>query len=137
MNISELHWRAHGAPCEPGRPGADWVPEAGDELLIWNHPNGFDAHSLSVMSYENGVALTANYGAAGMSKATFPGAICKPVPLVYTPATGWMCGKRKVQRVTKLAKVVPLITVKPNLDGPEFTATFTGEVVDRLKAMIP
>ncbi len=140
MNISELHWRSHGAPCEPGRPGAGWVPEPGDELLIWNHPSGFDAHSLSVMAYDPSKreALTANYGAAGMSKATFPGAVCKPVPFFYSPTEGWMCGKRKVQRVTKLAKVVPLITAKPNfrdLDGKYIFGD--GETIDELESIVP
>lgn len=135
MNIAQLH--SHGAPCMPGRPGADWVPEPGDEMLIWNSPTGNDAHSLSVLSYdpETHTARTANYGTAGMSMATFPGSQCKVVPLTWTATEGWKCGRRLVQRVTKLANVIPLITAKPNLSGPEdWTDTWTGEVKDLLES---
>lgn len=143
-NIIELHNVSHGAPCMRDargfatRPGPDWIPEPGDELLIWNYGN--DAHSLSVMSYDpiKREAYTANYGTAGMSLAEFPGAQCKTVPLVYKADDGWVCGKRKVQRVTKLEAVIPLITAKPNfkdIGGAYFFGT--GEMLDALESIVP
>ncbi len=136
VNISELWNAKHGAPAVA--PGRDWMPEPGDELLIWL--TGFDAHSLSVLSYDaaTNTARTANYGTAGMSKAMFPGAQCKTVPLVYWPATGWMCGKRKVHRVTKLADVVPLITVKPDFKDLSGEYIFgDGGTLDELESIVP
>lgn len=138
VNISELWNASRGSPAD--HPDATWMPEPGDELLIWNYGN--DAHSLSILSYDHDarMARTANYGTAGMSKATFPGAKCSTAPLVYTAQDGWLYGlshKRKVQRITKLAKVVPLITAKPNLSGPEWSAAWTGEVCDALEAYVP
>lgn len=135
MNIALLHGR--GTPAVT--PTKDWLPEPGDELLIWNLPTGNDAHSLSIISYDpvSHIARTANFGAAGMSKATFPGAQCKVVPLIYTP-NGWMCGKRKVQRVTKLAKVVPLITAKPNFKDLDGNYIFgDGGTIDELESIVP
>jgi len=135
-NISQLWNKAMGSPSE--QPTADWLPEPGDELLIWN--TGNDAHSLSIMSYDpvKREARTANYGTAGMSKATFPGAKCSTAPLVYTAQDGWLYGlshKRKVQRVTKLAKVVPLITAKPNFRDSAGQYIFgNGESLDALEA---
>lgn len=136
MNIVELHNAAHGSPAR--KPGANWLPEPGDELLIWN--TGNDAHSLSVLSYDPvaHTARTANYGTAGMSKATFPGSQCKVVPLVYDTTKGWSCGKRLVQRVTKLATVIPLITVKPNFKDLDGAYIFgDGGTLDELESIVP
>lgn len=135
MNIVELHNRAHGSPAF--KPDATWIPEPGDELLIWNSPTGSDAHSLSVLAYDPlaHTVRTANYGTAGMSMATFPGSQCKSVSLTYNSADGWRCGRRLVQRVTKLASIIPLITAKPNfkdLDGEYIFGS--GEVLDALES---
>lgn len=132
-NISELWNGKHGSPAR--QVDEHWIPEPGDELLIWN--TGNDAHSLSIMSYDPAThtARTANYGAAGMSKATFPGAKCSPnTVLVYTPHGGWVCGHRKVQRVLKLADVVKLITAKPNFKDSAGVYIFgDGETLDALE----
>lgn len=132
-NISELWNGKHGSPSVV--PDANWLPEPGDELLIWN--TGNDAHSLSIMSYDPiaHTARTANYGAAGMSKATFPGCHCSTGPLTHT-AAGWICGHRKVQRVLKLADVVKLITDKPNIkdqSGEYLSGLLDGGTLDALE----
>lgn len=134
-NISELWNHAHGSPARA--PDEHWLPEPGDELLIWN--TGFDAHSLSVLSYDPiaHTARTANYGTAGMSKATFPGARCSVGPVVHT-AAGWMYGKRKVQRVLKLADIVALITAKPDFKDSSGAYIFgDGETLDALESIVP
>jgi len=134
MNIALLH--SSGAPCLPGRPPATWDPEPGDEMLIWN--TGNDAHSLSVLSYDPVAhsARTANYGTAGMSKATFPGSQCKTVPLTWSATEGWKCGRRLVQRVTKLSAIIQLITVKPDFKDLNGEYIFgDGETLDALEKL--
>jgi hypothetical protein len=128
LNISTL---AYSCPFSRA-PNANWVPEAGDEMLIWNSSQGTDAHSLSIVLPGNGVATTANYGAAGMSAAAFPGAKISTSPLVCKNGV-WTYGARRVQRVLKLADLVGAITEKPDFKGPDFTDVWTGEVQDAIE----
>ena len=144
-NISNLHDVNQGSPClfktdEHGRkypvqPGADWEPSPGDELLIWNKGN--DAHALAVVSYDGNRAVTANYGAAGMSAAVFPGAKLGNAPLVFK-ASHWWYGKsvhqKQVMRVLRLVDYIDVLTAKANLDGIPFDAEYTGEVKDFIES---
>lgn len=148
-NIIYLHDILKGAPCMQKkdanghpyavRPDADWVPEPGDELLIWNDPN--HAHCLSITAYDSvsHKARTANYGAGGMSKSAFPGAKIGVASLVYSAHDGWLYGDShttRVQRVTKLAALVATLTEKPNFDGIPWSDTWTGECADELIASV-
>ena len=136
VNITNLWDRTLGAP-RTLRPGAGWRPEAGDELLLWN--TGNDAHSCSIISYAPGgeLALTANYGAAGMAPTPINGCHVSESPL-YFNGKDWLCGlathRRIVQSVLRLADLVPLFTELPNLSGPDWSDDFTGEVADALGA---
>lgn len=132
INISAL---AYSCPFSRA-PDANWVPEAGDEMVIWNSPQGADAHSLSIVLPGSGVATTANYGAAGMSAASFPGAKIGTSPLVCKNGV-WTYGARKVQRVMKLVDLVSAVTAQPDFHGPDFTDVWTGEVQDAiLKSLV-
>lgn len=128
-NISAL---AYGSPVSK-KPTKDWVPSAGDELLIWNKPDGADAHSLSVLEWSNGRARTANYGASGMSSRSFPGAKIGNAPLTFNGVL-WKYGEsghtKTVYRVLRLEELIPTFTAAPNLtyiDGdllPEMSRSF-------------
>ena len=139
VNISNLWNRALGAPITR-RPGAGWRPLPGDELLIWNTPSGFDAHSLSIVSYApmGELATTANYGAAGMAATPIGGAKLSDHTL-YFNGRDWLCGpatrRKVVQSVLRLADLVPLFTEAPDVSGPEYSDTWTGEVSDELAAL--
>lgn len=132
VNITNLRDRKLGAPVLR-RPGAGWLPLPGDELIIWN--TGNDAHSCSVVSFakDNELAVTANYGAAGMAPTPIGGAHLAETPLYYN-GKDWLCGKashrRIVQAVLRLADLVPLFTVAPDLSGD---LSLTGDVIDALE----
>ncbi len=115
MNLSLL--AAHGAL--PG--GADWAPEPGDVLVIWNSPTGSDGHVCVWL----GGGVTANYGAGGMSAAASPGAKLARPALVYD-GHGWKLGARKVQRHLSLAHVpLSLPAILPDglhLSGEDYDA---------------
>lgn len=124
QNISALAF----GPKFAKKPGEDWVPHPGDELLIWNSQSGGDAHSQAifvagqaVLDFRNGTATFANYGASGMSAAEFPGGRLSESKLVYDSKTkNWMSGKRIVQRVLRLSDIATVITARPNptyIDG--------------------
>ncbi len=137
VNISNLWDRRLGAPVLR-RPGAGWMPLPGDELILWN--SGNDAHSCSIVSYAPGgeIALTANYGSAGMAPTPIGGCKVAESPL-YFNGRDWLCGpatrRRIVQAVLRLADLVPLFTEPPDLRGPEWSEAFTGEVCDALGAI--
>lgn len=137
VNISNLWNRGLGAPVTR-RPGAGWTPLPGDELVIWN--TGNDAHSCSIVSFApNGeLALTANYGTAGMAPTPIDGCHVAETPL-YFNGRDWLCGKathrRIVQAVLRLADLVPTFTEPPDLSGPDWSDQFTGEVADALGAV--
>lgn len=113
-NISKL---AYGPACSR-KPTKDWAPSPGDELLIWNKPDGTDAHSLSVLEFTDGRARTANYGASGMSTRTFPGAKIGNAPLVFNGVL-WKYGEpghtKTVYRVLRLEDLIPTFTESPDL----------------------
>jgi len=153
VNISNLHDLAKGSPClsqvdSRGNryavaPGALWIPSIGDELITWVHPNpvpakeGSDAHSLSIVTFDGGLATSANYGSSGMSAAVFPGAkISDPKPLEFRNG-GWWYGKKRVMRVLPLVDYVVTCTEKINLDGVPFDDRYTGEVLEHLQALVP
>lgn len=150
VNISNLHDLAKGSPClfqvdakgkkHAAAPGLLWIPSIGDELLIWNHPLGKDAHSLSIVTFDGGLATTGNYGSSGMSDAVFPGAkLSDPTPLEFRSG-GWWCGKtgkqKRVMRVLPLVDYVTTFTEKPNFDGIPFDHRFTGEVLEHLQSLV-
>lgn len=136
VNISNLWNSKLGAPVLR-RPGAGWTPLPGDELLLWN--TGNDAHSCAIVDYlpNNELATTANYGAAGMAPTPFGGCHFSDSPL-YFNGKDWLCGqaqhRRIVQSVLRMAALVPLFTEAPDLSGPDWSDTFTGEVADALGA---
>lgn len=135
-NISAL---AYECPVSK-KPGADWKPSRGDEMLIWNRDDGTDAHSLSITGYDGTKARTANYGASGMSAAVFPGAKLGEAPLAFDGKV-WRYGlpghTKVVQRVIRLEDLVPLLTARADLNGPDFTDEFTGEVQDAIQNVFP
>lgn len=130
-NISDL---AYTCPFSKA-PDANWVPSVGDEMVIWNSPQGTDAHSLSITLPGDGVATTANYGAAGMSAAAFPGAHISTSPLIEKNGV-WTYGTRRVQRVLRLEDLLAAVTEMPNFDGPEYTDVWTGEVRDQIEKSV-
>ena len=111
VNISNL-W---GSACPIDMvPGADWVPEPGDILLLWN--TGFDAHvCVSSGELDQGRLKTFNYGAGGMSAASNPGAKIGKNKLVWN-GKNWLYGTKIVQRVLPLREVVKIVSVPPILD---------------------
>lgn len=148
-NISLLHDVGRGSPvfCKkstngssyPSPPGAEWAPSVGSEIVIWNNATGSDAHSLSVLGFDGKVARTANYGAAGMSAASFPGAKIAEAPLVFDGRL-WQYGNpghvRAVQRVLIFEDIVTALSDTPNLnyvDGDLLPGM--SEVVDGIAAL--
>ncbi len=144
-NISNLHDVHQGSPClfkldENGhkyavQPGEDWIPSPGDEPLIWNKGN--DAHSLSIISFDGKRAVTANYGASGMSKAVFPGAKVADAPLAFRGGHWWYgegVHMKQVMRVLRLVDYIETLTAKANLDGIPFDDLYTGEVQDFIES---
>lgn len=133
VNIAWLHDVSKGAPCIT--PSASWVPSPGDEMIIWN--TGVDAHSLSVLEFDGARAKTANYGASGMSSASFPGAKTAEAPLVLK-AGHWWYGEgvraKQVMRVLRLQDIIEKLTAKSDLSGPGFDDKFTGEVKDFIES---
>jgi len=119
-----------GCPIHSLPSGADWQPEPGDILEIWNAATGSDAHVCVALDGSlPGRLRTGNYGAGGMSAAATPGAKVADSPLVHTP-TGWMLGSRHVQRVVRLADAIRLTKKPPDLTGAEVT----GELIVALGA---
>lgn len=118
---------AHAPPSDP-----NYKPGPGDICEVWN--TGYDAHvfvCLGPGSDERHIR-TANYGASGMSAASFPGANIADSQFLKR-ADGWHVGlshPRKLQRVIKLADAIALAKVPPNLAG----ARLPGEVLDALQA---
>lgn len=128
MNVSDLA----GCPIHISSPFlADWAPEPGDILEIWNTASGSDAHVCVYLgpSSTPGHARIGNYGAGGMNAAAWPGANISDTALTWTGGA-WILGHRKVQRQIRLADAVRLATKPPDLTG----ASFTGELLDALHA---
>ncbi len=125
VNISNL-W---GTACPIDIiPNADWVPEPGDILLLWN--TGFDAHvCVSSGKLEAGRLTTFNFGAGGMSPSAIPGAKIGQNKLTWD-GKHWLYGSKIVQRCLKLRDVLPLINAKPNFSEG---CSITGEDIDALE----
>jgi len=145
-NISLLHDVGRGSPCLTSTgmngqryacpPGAGWKPAPATEMLIWNSPTGGDAHSLSILDFDGKKAKTFNYGAAGMSSSSFPGAKISEAPLTWD-GRFWRYGPpghvRIVQRIMTIEAVVPTLTLLPDLtyiDGDMLPGM--SEVYDRI-----
>ncbi|HEY6824144.1 MAG TPA: hypothetical protein VI195_06865 [Steroidobacteraceae bacterium] len=125
MNVADLS----GCPAHIV-PGADFVPEPGDILEIWNRPGGEDAHVCVVVAVPFFEKITlANYGAGGMSPSAWPGANIHDADWRHSVA-GHYVGTRRLQRVVRLASIVPLLTEQVDLTG----ARVTGELIDALGA---
>jgi len=147
VNISNLHDAERlGAPCLyvldkegkklPVPPGKNWEPSIGDELLLWN--TGYDAHSNAIVSFNGALAVTANYGASGCSKAVFPGAKLSQPTLLQQRGGRWWYGDgihaKQVMRVLRLVDYIETLTAKANLDGIPFDDRYIGETRDLIEA---
>jgi hypothetical protein len=104
----------------------DWMPEAGDVVLIWN--TGIDAHVMVSLGREGGELRTANYGASGMSPLAFPGAKIASKRLTFQHNKPFY-GTRQIRRFLPLARAIEHITVQPDLTG----AALTGEQFDAIE----
>lgn len=120
MNVADLT----GCPvCQHGPFGADYSPQPGDILEIWNSPTTGDAHVCIVLAANDaGILRTANFGAGGMNAAVSPG--CNIAESAYVRVGDhWVVGKqkRRLQRVIPLAAMIPLFSVPPDLTGARVT----------------
>ena len=105
-------------------PTPEWIPARGEIVLVWNNPQGADAHCCVVLGYGAGVLRTANYGAGGMSAAASPGARISSASCRLV--TGhWQYGLRRVQRVLDPGRWLPG-SAAPDLTG----APLSGEEID-------
>jgi hypothetical protein len=112
-----------------------FLPELGDICISWNKPDTSDAHVwvyLGPNPARPGEHFSANYGAAGMSAATFPGARIASKPM-RVEGSALVYGTRRVQRVLTVPALIARINAKPDLSGPTFDSEFTGEVQDALE----
>lgn len=129
MNVADLT----GCPIHVSGPfGADFAPQPGDILEIWNSSTTRDAHVCIVLATPlDGHLRTANYGAGGMSPSLAPGSNIAQSPFARA-GDGWLVGnsRRKIQRVIPLSAVVPLLTEQADLTG----ARVSGELIDALGA---
>lgn len=125
VNISNL-W---GSACPIDIvPNADWKPEPGDILLLWN--TGFDAHvCVALEMLEAGRLRTANYGAGGMSPGPVPGSKIGQNKLTWN-GKQWLYGSKIVQRVLPLSAAITCINAKPNFSEG---CSMTGEDIDALE----
>jgi hypothetical protein len=109
----------------------------GDCCISWNRPDTSDAHVWVYLGPNPNVPgehLSANYGAGGMSAAISPGSRVASKPL-RRDAQGWIYGTRRVQRVLTVPALVAMRSGKrADFSGPLWSASFTGEVRDRLEA---
>lgn len=146
MNIAFLHDLSKGSPCmttitSKGKkiaapPPATWVPMVGDELIIWNDTKmGKDAHSLSLVALNGTEALTANYGAGGMTDVEFPGGKLAEGTLEVRNGIWWYGDKnpKRVQRVLRIEDYIETLTAKANLEGVPFDAAYIGETRDLIE----
>lgn len=118
-------------------PVGSYLPGAGDIMILFNSPDGHDAHVcvyLGPNPEKKGEHITANYGAGGMSNSEHPGAKLGSKPLRVEGAT-LMYGAKRVQRVIEAPALAARSTRKPDFSGPEYDADFTGEVQDALAAV--
>jgi hypothetical protein len=125
-NVTNLH----GTKCPiEFIPKSDWSPDSGDIILVWL--TGYDVHVMVVLDPpREGKLRTANYGASGMSASTVTGAKIASNKLTWD-GRHWFYGSKIVQRVISLADVVPRITAKPDMNGPD--AELVGEASDAIE----
>lgn len=130
MNVALLGF---GCPASHDAPtGPDWTgPQPGDICEIWNTSTGYDAHVFVALGPGSDLnhLRTANYGAGGMSAASFPGAKISDSAFTHHP-DGWYVGTRKLHRIISLADLAQLSKVPPDLTG----AKSPGEVIDAVHA---
>lgn len=131
VNVSCL-----GTPSEPVT--VHYLPEPGDIWIMSNHkwPTGDDYHVcvyVGANPEKHGEHITANYGAGGMSASEFPGAKLGS-HMLATDGAGLIYGAKRVSRVITVPNLVGRSTAKPNFEGPDYDADFTGEVQDALEA---
>ena len=134
MNLSLFNYSAPARYAWFRNPRAtlahNWLPEPGDILIIANSPTGADGHCLVVLdSSLPGEVTTANYGAGGMSAASYPGAKIAH-PALRFDGRSWLVGSRVVRTHVSLADVLPG-SARPRLDGVELL----GEVLDAIGAV--
>lgn len=116
-----------------------FLPEPGDCMISWNKADTSDAHVwvyLGPNPDKPGEHFSANYGAAGMSKAATPGAAVRSKPM-RIEGSALMYGSRRVQRVLTVQRLVEMRSGsarRPDFSGPPWTAEWTGEVQDALEA---
>ncbi|HEY3498137.1 MAG TPA: hypothetical protein VGK73_25740 [Polyangiaceae bacterium] len=104
---------------------ADWMPDPGDVVLIWN--TGKDAHVMVALGREGSSLRTANYGAGGMSAAVSPGARIASKEVTYRNGKPFY-GEKQIQRYLPLSAAVRHISVAPDLTG----ARLAGEQLDAI-----
>lgn len=115
-------------------PGDLWIPAVGDELLVWN--GGLDAHSLAILEIRTDTLVTANYGAGGMSAASWPGARRGEAVLSkrHSPnGTQWFYGAKRIQRYLSLELARGIATARPSIPPG---VGLTGEVIDALEGTL-
>lgn len=124
VNVSRLAYCGIAKIPKPG-----WCPQLGDVLLVWNTPQGTDAHvTIALGPPVDGKLRTANYGAGGMSEAISPGARIASGPFVEVRAGVFQYSTKRVQRYLSLEDAVALSTAPPDCAG----AILPGEVLDAL-----
>jgi len=108
--------------------GTQWMPDAGDVVLIWNGSNGHDAHVMVSLGAEGAALRTANYGAGGMSPLAAPGAKIASKPITFHDGKPFY-GPRQIQRYLPLSEAIKHIREEPDLRG----AALTGDVFDAIE----
>jgi len=115
-----------------------FLPEPGDCMISWNRPDTQDAHVwvyLGPNPAKPGEHFSANYGAAGMSKAAIPGCAVRSKPM-RVEVSGLMYGARRVQRVLSVPRLVEMRSGfgrRADFSGPQWSAEWAGEVQDALE----
>ena len=138
VNVSHLAW----SPIAFA-PAADWVPDLGDCIMVWDKPDGTDAHVMAWLGPDQanpGRFRTGNYGAGGMSAAASPGAKIASNQLTWN-GHAWRYGTRTVRRSIRLADAYRLRKGKIDLTGAPGTLEdlipqTTGELADAADGLL-
>jgi hypothetical protein len=137
-NVSHLAW------CPIAfAPTKDWTPSPGDCVMVWDKPQGADAHVMAWLGPDEaqpGNSLTGNYGAGGMSAAVSPGAKIGSNKLHWN-GQAWVYGTRTVRRSIRLADAYQLSTGKIDVTGAPGTIEdlipqVSGEVADAADGLL-
>lgn len=100
-------------------PTREWLPSPGDCVMVWDKPQGSDAHVMAWLGLDPaqpGHHRTGNYGAGGMSAAVSPGAKIASNGLHWN-GQAWLYGTRTVRRSIRLADAYRLARGKIDLTG--------------------